>query len=826
MKKLLIITLLLTITILTSAQEKYAVLICGKNPNEQSVLITEGYGWGNPGDYSYNEFWNDTFLMWEMLVYEKGFDDDKVFVLYYDGDDYNTQLLSDRYNAEAIHIDDFPITDYSATKENLEMVFDGLATGTNGFPQITEDDFLFVWTFGHGTLEQQSGPAYIILYPELDYSDINFAQHLNNINCYKRVVWMQQCMGGNFHDNLENSKTVFHSAGSENETASVADDYWATENEIINSTTYQHGEYNFHMYSSAGGLNPNYENNYDIELFSDADLNNDNYISVYEVWQWEQSHETKPETPLYSDLGNIGIFTSLEYPTLLHQNIILNETHRGLIGISKTIHITAGNELRFYQNADVTLLNNAELIVDEGATLIIEDNVKLRGNTSNRIIVNSNIQIGVDVVLSREGNNGYFSGIYFYNENSTINLDKVTFENTKFHNWSKEFNVSNSTFSDCDIVYSYRGDVTFNNCNSYATWLYLENQDAINETSPSFISINNCNFSDQNSNIAAIHLENYKVFQIEENTIDGYYVGLQLMGTGAGSSGNQFIKFNEIMNGHVGINAYNTTSEIQNNNIHDNDFGIKINNNCNTNLEGNLNAGEWSQTQRIMDNSNYELYFSSGSFPWNFQYNIIVDEDNAGNPSDPMVYYQLPVSGTPLHDVRNNCWGSNFLPADDFYGGIYYYLPIWCPPAYKTVSIDLDSAKVLYMHAKAEFDSANYTTAKTKFMEVISNYSITKYASAAMKDMFALEQFENDNYQWLKLFYDTDSIIQNNTILKDLSNFLSNKCDIELQNWSLAINHYEEIIQNPPSYEDSIFAVIDLGQLYLLMENNNSREVV
>ncbi len=49
--------------------------------------------------------------MWEMLVYEK---------------------------------------DYSATITNVEDVLNGLASGTGGFPLVTEDDFLFVWTFDHG----------------------------------------------------------------------------------------------------------------------------------------------------------------------------------------------------------------------------------------------------------------------------------------------------------------------------------------------------------------------------------------------------------------------------------------------------------------------------------------------------------------------------------------------------------------------------------------------------------------------------------------------------------------------------------------------------
>ncbi|MBI9039532.1 MAG: T9SS type A sorting domain-containing protein, partial [Bacteroidales bacterium] len=36
-----------------------------------------------------------------------------------------------------------------------------------------------------------------------------------------------------------------------------------------------------------------------------------------------------------------------------------------------------------------------------------------------------------------------------------------------------------------------------------------------------------------------------------------------------------------------------------------------------------------------------------------------------------------------------------------------------------------------------------------------------------------------------------------------------------------AINCFEDIVENPDSYEDSIFAIIDLGYTYFLMENSS-----
>jgi hypothetical protein len=50
---------------------------------------------------------------------------------------------------------------------------------------------------------------------------------------------------------------------------------------------------------------------------------------------------------------------------------------------------------------------------------------------------------------------------------------------------------------------------------------------------------------------------------------------------------------------------------------------------------------------------------------------------------------------------------------------------------------------------------------------------------------------------------------------------ISNHCDIELGNYSTAIAWYEDVITNPPTYPDSLFAIIDLGNLYIEMQNDS-----
>ena len=54
-----------------------------------------------------------------------------------------------------------------------------------------------------------------------------------------------------------------------------------------------------------------------------------------------------------------------------------------------------------------------------------------------------------------------------------------------------------------------------------------------------------------------------------------------------------------------------------------------------------------------------------------------------------------------------------------------------------------------------------------------------------------------------------------------IKEFYANYCDIKLANFPQAITHYETIILNPESEADSVFAVIDAGYAYLLMEDRD-----
>jgi hypothetical protein len=321
--KILFVALsVLSITHLANAQEKYAVLITGDYAaTSYGVPLSDQWNGGQgKSTYGFDEFWNDTFLMWEMLQ-EKGYSQDNIIVLFADGNDFTFSGQAPQYKPNP----GVTVTDYSASIANVNLVFNGLANGTGGFPQVTQDDFLFVWTFDHGGGSGGNSTLYLI---DGLITDDDFAALTNPIAANKKVYWMQQCRSGGFADELEGTTTFFHSACQPNQNAYRANNTPDLENEVINNVTYNHGEFNFHIYSPTNGSSPAGYTSYNGEPYSNADLNSDNYISMHESWVWESTHENSYETPLVSDLGSIGEYTSLEYPTLLHVDITDNESHR------------------------------------------------------------------------------------------------------------------------------------------------------------------------------------------------------------------------------------------------------------------------------------------------------------------------------------------------------------------------------------------------------------------------------------------------------------------------------------------------------------------
>jgi len=94
---------------------------------------------------------------------------------------------------------------------------------------------------------------------------------------------------------------------------------------------------------------------------------------------------------------------------------------------------------------------------------------------------------------------------------------------------------------------------------------------------------------------------------------------------------------------------------------------------------------------------------------------------------------------------------------------------------------------------------------------------------AALHELFALENNLTSDFAALKSYYENNTVIQNNTILSKVAEHLALKCDIKEENWSIPISYYDSIIAYPPSYEDSLFAVLNLNYVNFMMHNSGNK---
>jgi len=505
MKRLVLLIALATVFIVNLyCAEKYAVLICGSNP-EDEALQPQGQ-FGGIDRHRFKEFWYDTYLMWEMLR-GIGYTEENIFVIF--GNNFDDQgnvadwthpNMSPRYT----HPDSaLKVTDYIATHDNISTVLSGFALGDdeNNIPQLLDDDFLFVWTFDHGTADTTVTPyipaiQIVALTPEdpVFFTAIEMRDYLNNIHCQKKVVWTQNCGGGAFINYLNNnglSENLIINTSCTGFGVSVpCDDIYLSqgiplyidglENEhipLIGGEDYTHGEFDFHMYSVTSGLTPNFLNHYNGELLSSADTNSDGTISVWESKSWEQLHKSGPEEPDYWEIDSVnhylGSTTSLEYPNLIFEDIDENTSIKGIVAITDNVSICNNSVLTINSGTKLYLKNANRLVVDAGSTIIIEDNVHIFGETAtqfentpqeivgNRIIVNGSASIGPNVLFTALKNQTW-DGLYLYGTGQSELID-VTFENCNLFCANGSLSVRDSDF-DQSLVKCSGASMNFRDC--------------------------------------------------------------------------------------------------------------------------------------------------------------------------------------------------------------------------------------------------------------------------------------------------------------------------------------------------------------------------
>lgn len=526
--------------------------------------------------------------------------------------------------------------------------------------------------------------------------------------------------------------------------------------------------------------------------------------------------------------------------------------------ITTTITIKDGGIVRVPINARIRIHDNAGFNLTSAGQLHFNGNAILRSVNGNNSFVNLN---GGTVTYNTS------------NPGTTIfkNL-KINFKNPQYlSNFRYQFN--NHRYHGCNIsavgvglVYSYCQ--FYEDCSLYASHSDLDvdhsefDHSGIVVSRNSVIGVpvggsvpstsatitnstfNNCTsieyqhygVNDRSISNAAIRLERVPNYELSGNTIMGCLQGIYLSNSGTGNL--YSIAENSILNNRQdGIIVYNSYANLTLNTIqgngsnlagNGNEFegnGISIYNNSLTQV-GDITEPS-NNYQLIGWNCNHQIYASNNAFPQLFRYNKVLGDKNG--TTNPWIYYDVEgslLSEPRLIDVEHNNWdgNTNFNASVVFnVPNLFDWDPFWNMAKGGEESSD---AEILYEQARKDFEDSLYAKARTEFMQLISDFSEDPLAVSALKEIFRLEQFLNNDYSWLKTYYLTSEDIVANSTLQKVGAFLSARCDVQMKNYGDALEWYAQQLSNDSlSYQDSVFCVIDIGDIYLLMAEDSINRV-
>ena len=491
--------------------------------------------------------------------------------------------------------------------------------------------------------------------------------------------------------------------------------------------------------------------------------------------------------------------------------------------ISSPITVKSPYTLKISDDCSLRIIDNGSLYIEPGAILEIGNNVTIIGQSlTNKIRVDgviggngctqSNPAPIVDLNLSAFSNSSW-EGIEFNNYTLTLKLRHATISNCKLKGLMQLLEVSNSSQFNNSAIDLNRASVTISSSYFTSSHIMLSNYIQGNV----FAQITGCNFT--NSNIdKVITLEHYSDFILTHNILNySNGTGIDLSYSGLGRD-HKIEHCTIEKNGLAedmswGIRVYHSMVDLIHNQVKNNRYGVALMNQSGVQLQGNNNATINDSTQNIINNYVNQVTCYDNSFPFYFHYNVIDYYYPLLPDPYPLVYdIDNEIPDNPIkHNMECNCFPNNPI----FYPQNGYIWSEWCP----TYSCIVNSnEKDAFDSAKLSMDSANYSVAETQFKVIIQIDTISLYPLASAKELFAITGLTNNDFTGLKMYYDNTPRLHSDSVCDLMTEYLSTNCEIKEGNYSNAINWFEYMILNPPSYEDSIFSLADLGDTYLLME--------
>ncbi|MBR0176471.1 MAG: T9SS type A sorting domain-containing protein [Bacteroidales bacterium] len=470
--------------------------------------------------------------------------------------------------------------------------------------------------------------------------------------------------------------------------------------------------------------------------------------------------------------------------------------------------VTVGNQSTFTIGEGVGLdmygteAHDCKLIVESGSSLVIGDNALITAKRGDcEIVVNGNIQIGHNVTFKAE--NG-----------ATLKI-KI--------NGQREITVTDCLFANASL-----------SLNASVRGL------AFPRPIPSSATISRCRF-EASAGLCnhALRIDGYSYVAIDNNIVNGldeansrhYEYGFLFHNCGEGGLGSLLLRNTIKGCTETGLTLYASTANVKQNEVTQCRIGVRLlNGSTVSEFTGNCGAISPSLTQHIHDNDECEVSVYRDCIPQTFRYNRITNSGNGW-----LFEYENNVEDGKGEcfriDLEHNNWGSltntqiesRFNYITNTNNSVSFdYLPKWslgaCPGSGTEMAIRKSR------EADSLLNIGLYSAAKTNYREIVTLYPNTVSAANALKKLLIAENLSEENYGELQQFYQNETAIQDNEILAALAGTFANKCDELQEHYDEAIAWYETIIEDEETpYNDSLFATIDLGNLYLKMEANGTK---
>jgi hypothetical protein len=536
-----------------------------------------------------------------------------------------------------------------------------------------------------------------------------------------------------------------------------------------------------------------------------ANINGNNTIDIIYGQDMSVNYVNDLHNLMQSDILSDFSYNGYIYPKAnIYNNNLYSQSVSGMLSEETNYfwygNVTLHNEITLPANSTLTIYPGTVIKAKENSKLTVYGDLFVNGTNGNPVKFEPNI-----VGASED----YWQGLEFPEGEGIVELNNVVIKNALL-NSAREIMINNGIIINTPVIHDYESlslsNIDFDNspivADLFDGGFYSGN-----------ISIQNCNI--HNSFVeSGIEVTGFPNVDVSNSVIDNCESGIKLWEVGSALISDNIIYNNE----NYGISVYHSNAKIgEHNLIHNNRVGLFVSRKSNFSLGGSQNE----PYQMITNNIQNEVVFEYDCNPAYFRYNMIYDDNHQYSF---VKCERVPSNPQNIVHVYDNYWGNAFVPDNDLSPvEIFNYLPIWNPGIPR--DSDSGSDEEMYMSAKVNEDIQDFQTAEQIYKQIISTYPESKYAKIAAKELLALKVKSDQDFSGLKLYYETESNMQYDDEMIKLKEFLITHCNIKLEEFQPAITWFEEIITDPPSLADSVFAVIDAGYTYLLMEEDRNQYV-